>query len=144
VVTVFWAGGRGLSVDGPHEVAWIDDPGGPRYWMLLQPRTDRPGRQAAAAWQPLLDSPNIARSFFKALALVRSLSPRWKLPPFAQWQFVIGNELTSFARIEWALGVIVALQHAGGPLSRYHVLRQVGGDDPFYGDVGPASRVVSG
>jgi FRG domain len=92
---------------------------------------------------PLADMPDLERWFSKALAFVRSLSPRWKLSPSPQHVVGIEDELFSLARLEWALGEIMSLRSLSEPLSSYHVLRQWGSDEPFYGDVGPASPAVA-
>jgi tetratricopeptide (TPR) repeat protein len=94
---------------------------------------------------PLADIPDVERWFAKALAFVRSLSPRWKLSPFAQSEVGIAEDrVSSLARLEWALGEVVSLRSLTGPISSYCVLRQWGSDEPFYGDVRLGSAVTEG
>ena len=96
-------------------------------------------------WQPLLEFETLARPFYKALALVRALSPRWKLSAAAQFRASgPGGSVISLVGLEWALGEVVAMRRLGGPVSRYCTLRQWGHDEPFYGDVRPDSPVRTG
>ena len=120
---------------GPVEVAY----------HLGDDRSARFSIRGEAGLQPLAHIPDVERWFAKAVAFVRSLSPRWKLSPSAQLQ--VGDpdvRVTSIARLEWALGEIVSLRSLTGPISSYCVLRQWDSDEPFYGDVGPGSPVTQG
>ena len=124
---------QGDYIAGPVEVTY--DMGDDRSARFSIP--------AEAGQKPLADIPPVERWFAKALAFVRSLSPRWKLSAFAQLQVGDPSErVKSIARLEWALGEIVSLRSLPGPISSYCVLRQWDSDEPFYGDVGPASPVT--
>lgn len=130
-----------------HSVAQDDFIVGP-VEIAYEVGDDRSARfsiRGRAGLKPLADIPDVERWFAKAVAFVRSLSPRWKLSPFAQLQ--VGDpdgKVASVARLEWALGEIVSLRSLPGPISSYCVLRQWESDEPFYGDVRPASPVTQG
>jgi FRG domain len=117
-VTLFLDVARGGYVFGPVEIAY--DPPSASFVM----RTE-----SAAAWRPLFDVPPLALFFVKALSLVRSLSPGWKLSPWAQ---IISDEVTVLP-IEWALGELVSLRELEGPISLYYALRLWGTEEPFLG-----------
>jgi hypothetical protein len=118
--------GGGRYTAGPVEIAYDAD-----MAAFMMPGDDSGTRR------PLLELEPLARPFFKALALVRMLSPRWKLSSSAQAS--MGGEdgrIVSWVGLEWALGELLTLRRVNGPLNAYCVLRQWGSDEPFYGDVG--------
>jgi tetratricopeptide (TPR) repeat protein len=140
-------GGRFFLTVFMHRVAGNDFIAGP-VEIAYDAGTDRSGRfwiVGETDPKPLGDIPDVERWFAKAVAFVRSLSPCWKLSPFAQLQ--VGDpdgRVTSIARLEWALGEILSLRSLTGPISSYCLLRQWESDEPFYGDVGPGSPVTQG
>jgi hypothetical protein len=132
VFVCFAAGGSYTA--GPVEIAY-EQPGA-GFVM----RADHEG-----GWRSLLELEALARPFIKALALVRSLSPRWKLSASAQYSMDSPEGgIVSYAGVEWALGEVRPLRGVGGPLSQYCVLRQWETDEPFYGDVRPDAPVRAG
>jgi len=96
-----------------------------------------------AKWMQLVDQPSVARRFFKALALVRSLSPAWKVSPFAQAEIESEGEFSSLTQVEWALGDVVSLAALNGPIRRYHALRHWGNDEVFFGHAPPWSPALA-
>lgn len=134
----FWADGSGhaLRRAGPVAIAHLAS----GTWAFI-PDTAPPG----SAGTPLEDIPELERAFVKALSLVRSLGPRWKLSASAQYEMDDGGDrMVSFANVEWALGEIVRLDGLAEPLARYHVLRQWGTDEPYYGGARPDSPAIGG
>jgi hypothetical protein len=130
----------GIGGDAAHPVGPVDvryDDAAGAFQMRADP---------SASWQRLDDAHDgVARPFYKALALVRSLSPRWKMS--VSPQLSIRHEdgsVASLAALEWALGEIRTLRSLGGAVGAYCALRQWDDDGPFYGDVGPASPVRRG
>ncbi len=89
---------------------------------------------------------NLHRALLKALMLVRTLSPLWKLSANAQFELRSGDtgRMTSHARIEWALGRIVSLRSLAEPLRLYNALRMWDAPEPYYGDVAMDSPAVDG
>jgi len=103
------------------------------------------GTEPGASWVPLAGIDLLARCFVKALLLVRSLSPRWKLSayPVAQMDGQ-GSRWVSYGRLEWALGELVSLRELSGPIASYYAMRHWDSDEPFYGEVGMESPAVGG
>lgn len=133
----FWAdySGYGLQRVGPVEIAQRPD----HTWAFSAGGADK------VQWKALEDLPELARPFFKALAFVRSLGPRWKLSASAQIE--MGGEsqtVVSYANLEWALGELVRLDGLAGPLARYYALRQWGTDEPYYGGARTSSPAIGG
>lgn len=98
------------------------------------------GTAPSAVWAPLLDQPWVARLFVKALTLVRSLAPGWKVSAWAEARI----DDVSFVWIDWALGELVSLRDLEGPVSRYYALRLWGTDEPFFGGAPPDSPARGG
>src|SRR5262249_27130520 len=104
------------------------------------------GAAQGAPWRPLChpELPNLDYNFAMALGLVRSLSPVWKPGAWPLSPIEFGKNRMSSVALEWALGEILSLRSLGGPISSYHVLRQWGTDEPFYGLVNLGSPVLGG
>ncbi len=121
------------GVVGPAKIVY--DPDGDDY-LVAGGDPDRPTR--------LRDLPLLPGHFLKALALVRMLSPGWKISHAAQLMTGLGDGTTSIVRIEWAIADLVGLSAYHGPIARYHALRQWNRSEPFFGDAPSDSAALRG
>jgi hypothetical protein len=104
-------------------------------------------------WLPLADvarpfaaagRPDVARIFPKALSILRSLSPGWKISHLVSASFGSPEGTRSLVQVQWALADVVTLRSLGGPLAPYHVLRIFDTNEVFLGGVPTGSPTVAG
>jgi hypothetical protein len=135
-LTVFMQSPHELSTIGPVEV----------FFHLVRRDLVMPAAGAPDDCVALREFADLHRALLKALMLVRTLSPLWKLSANAQFELRSGDtdRVTSHARIEWALGRIVSLRSLAEPLHLYNALRMWDAPEPYYGDVAMGSPTVDG
>jgi hypothetical protein len=102
------------------------------------------GTGKKASWIPLLNEEFLARLSLKGLALIRYLSPCWKLGAFARTVIQQDDRFVSYAQIEWALADIMSLRELSGPIRNYYALHTWGREEPFAGGVLPSSPALDG
>jgi hypothetical protein len=93
---------------------------------------------------PLLGERLLATYFLKSCALLRTVSPLWKVGHEAEIEIGDADGITSLVSIEWALGELYSLRRLAAPLNHYFVLRQPGGNEVFFGGAPLNSPAIGG